>query len=88
MRTPLNVYIQGFAAITKFLAAIVQERPLFKKYFFNPKFAAIIQERPLFESDRYWRGYGIYIANGIQKSRNPRSKMLICSFQCKIVLKI
>ena len=46
MRTPLNVYIkkeyQGFAAITKFLAAIVQERPLFKKYFFNPKFAAII----------------------------------------------
>ena len=62
MRTPLNVYIkkeyQGFAAITKFLAAIVQERPLFKKYFFNPKFAAIIQERPLFKSDRYWRGYG------------------------------
>ena len=64
MRTPLNVYIkkeyQGFAAITKFLAAIVQERPLFKKYFFNPKFAAIIQERPLFESNRYWRGYGRY----------------------------
>ena len=44
---------------TKCVAAIVQERPLFKKCFFNPNFAAIIQERPLFESDRYWRGYGI-----------------------------
>ena len=39
-------------------AAIVQERPLFKKYFFNPNFAAIIRERPLFESDRFWHGYG------------------------------
>ena len=44
--------------ITKYDAAIVQERPLFKKYFFNPNFAAIIQERLLFESDCYWRWYG------------------------------
>ena len=47
--------------ITKYDAAIVQERPLFKKYFFNPNFAAIIRERPLFKSDRYWRGYGMQI---------------------------
>ena len=44
---------------TKFGAAIVQERPLFKKYFFNLNFAAIIRERPLFKSDHYWRGYGM-----------------------------
>ena len=30
--------------ISKCVAAIIQERPLFKKYFFNPDFEAIIPE--------------------------------------------
>ena len=42
----------------KVCAANVQERLVFKKYFFILIFAAINQERLLFESVHYWRGYG------------------------------
>ena len=49
-----------YSKFSKCVAAVIQERPLLKKYFFNLNFAAIIQERPLFESDHYWRGYGTY----------------------------
>ena len=44
--------------LTTFLAASVQERLIFEKYFFALNFAAINQERLLIESDHYWRGYG------------------------------
>ena len=60
--------------IKKCVAALVQERPLFRKYFINSNFAAIIQERPLFESNRYWRGYGI---NRICSSKDFLFKSLI-----------
>ena len=42
-------------------APFKRKRPLFRKYFLNSDFAPIIWERPLFKSDRYWRGYGMYL---------------------------
>ena len=51
----------------KVCAANVQERLVFKKYFFILIFAAINQERLLFESVHYWRGYGSF-SSGSQKT--------------------
>ena len=60
--------------ITTFCLAMVQERTLFKKYFFNPEFADIIQEQPLFNSDHYWRQYSTL------KKNHTSSNFLASSF--------
>ena len=62
---------------SKCVAAIIQERPLFKKYFFNPNFAAIIRERPLFESGRYLREYGMQVQKAL---KTTLSDSTLCYF--------